>query len=665
MLTPLRAEALRKRVDPELFSFETTAELPPLAGPFAQERALRAVEFGLEMESPGYNVFVVGPTGAGKRELALSALERSARPRQAPGDLVYVYNFEEPERPLGLTLPAGGGRALRAGMDAFVAALERDPSEAGALLQELMEEHRDRPELLRYLRAVAGDLPAAGSEPALAGSVLRYRVNVLVDNEGLAGAPIVFEPNPTYENLLGRIGRRAEYGALVTDFTLLEAGAVHRASGGYLVLEAHSLLGSPAAYEGLKRVLREGRLALEDPTDGTRLPATGLRPQPVDAHVKVVLLGTPWTYYVFHQYDEDFPKLFKIKGELGEDTALVEGAALEYARLAARVCADESLLPLHRDAVAGIVEYGLRAAEHQQRLATGRTELGDLVREAHAWARREGAEVVRAPHVSRAIQERIHRNNELEEFFGRLIAEGTVLIDTEGSAVGQANGLWIFDQGDYAFGKPCRVTAKIFLGKEGVINIEREADMGGRIHNKGVLILQGFFGSRYAQKFPIAFAATLCFEQSYGGVEGDSASSAELFALVSALAELPIRQDIAVTGSVNQMGQIQSVGGINLKVEGFFKTCKERGLTGTQGVIIPRSNVQNLMLDQEVIEAVERGLFHVYAMSTADEGLEILTGLPAGAVNGYGDYPEGTINAKVMRRVERLTRQWKKLHQEE
>ncbi|MBI5440126.1 MAG: AAA family ATPase [Deltaproteobacteria bacterium] len=797
MVISLRAEALRKRVDPELFAFETTAELPPLDRPIGQARALRALEFGLGMESRGYNLFVVGPPGAGRQSTTMAVLAQTAACRPPPPDLVYLFDFDNPDRPIAVSLPAGTGELLRTGMQAVIQAIlteipkalsgeayekekafllkgaqerkgavlkqlegtsnahgylvqrsaegltlvltrggapvsqeefERLPPEeqqshrgSRELLQEklrgtihaikdieretraelkelerrittsaigheldaLRQSYQDQPRVLEHLDAVERDVVANLEEfrsepprlalPGLAPPVLgkeqrtlRYQVNVLVNNKDAVCAPVVFESNPTCQNLVGRVEHRVQYGALVTDFTLVKAGALHRANGGYLVLEARDLLLNPLAYDALKRVLKDREIKIEEPGEAFRLISTaGLRPEPFPAEVKVILLGTPWIYYVLQQHDDDFAKLFKVKAELSEDVELDDQTRLEYAYLAAKVCASEGLLPLHRDAVAKLVEEGLRNAEHQRRIVTHSMDLGDLVREAHIWAKQEGAEVVRAPHVVKAVQEKICRNNELEEYIGRLIAEGTVLIDTEGSAVGQANGLSVFDLGDYAFGKPCRVTAKVFLGKEGVINVEREAEMGGRIHNKGVLILQGFFGSRYAQRFPISFAATLCFEQSYGGVEGDSASSAELFALVSALAEVPIRQDIAVTGSVNQMGQIQSVGGINLKIEGFYKTCKLKGLSGTQGVIIPASNVQNLMLDDEVVEAVERGSFHIYAISRIDEGLEILTGLPAGEENGYGEYPEGTINGKVMRKVERLTRQWKKLHQED
>jgi lon-related putative ATP-dependent protease len=787
---------LRRRIDPQEFTFETTAELPPLKKPLGQERALRALEFGLGMESPGYNIFVVGETGAGKRTTILTVLEEAAKSRPAPGDWVYVYNFEDEEKPLAFSLPAGMGEALRQDMESLVHSLlaevpkafsgdsyekekatilkkaqeeksrafrdleavanahgflvqrsaeglaliytregspvsqedfeklpeeeqqsvrearevlqsklrsaidsvkqiDRDAKEAvkelekrvalaavGHEIEALSQKYADHPKVVTHLKRVEHDVVenldefrSGGSETpslpfplpfrqqSLELRTRRYQINVLVNNKGVEAAPVVFETNPTYHNLIGRIEHHVQLGAFITDFTLIKAGAFHRALGGYLVLDAREVLINPFAYDALKRVLKDQEIRIEEIGEQFRLiSTTTLKPEPIPARVKVVLLGTPWVHYILQRYDPDFHKLFKVKGDFSDDMGLTEDNRMGYAFLVANHCAAESLLPFHRDAVARLVEHGLRVAEHQNRLATHLLEITDLVREAHHWARAEGATCTQATHVQKAISEKVYRNSYHEEIIGRMIEEGTLLVDTRGTAVGQANGLSVYDLGDYAFGKPSRVTAKVFLGKEGVVNIEREAELGGRIHNKGVLILQGYFGSRYARRFPISFAATLCFEQSYGGVEGDSASSAELFALISALGDIPLRQDLAVTGSVNQQGQIQSVGGVNLKIEGFYKTCKALGLTGTQGVIIPQSNVPNLMLDEEVAEAARQGKFHIYPIATADEGLELLTGLAVGAEDGYGVYPEGTVNGKVMRRLERLAIQWKRLH---
>ncbi len=794
MVKPLEPERLRRRVDPETFPFETTAEIPPRRKPLGQERAVRALEFGLGVESHGYNIFVLGPPGAGKRTTALALLDEVARSRPAPGDWVYVYNFVDEEQPRAIELPAGMGEAFRRDMESLVKSLlteipkafggeayekekaevlkqaqeekaralrdlevvanergflvqrsaeglalvytregspvsqedfeklpeeeqkavrearevlqtklretiervkriEREAKEAiralekrialgavGHEIEALVRRYQSHPRVVEHLKAVEKDvienleefrsggqegpsLPFPFRTPGVEARTRRYQVNLLVNNSGAESAPVVYESNPTYHNLVGRIEHYVQLGAFVTDFTLIKAGAFHKANGGYLVLNARDVLINPFAYDALKRVLKDQQIRMEEIGEQFRLiSTTTLKPEPIPARFKVVLMGTPWIYYLLRRYDEDFAKLFKVKGEFSDDMELNEDNRMAYAFLIASHCGAEGLLPFGRDAVARIVEHGMRSAEHQERLATHYLEITDLVREAHHWARTEGAAVVGAGHVQRAIDEKVYRSNYLEEIIGRMIEEGTLLIDTEGTAVGQVNGLSVYDLGDYAFGKPSRVTAKIFLGKEGLVNIERESDLSGRIHNKGVLILQGFFGARYARRFPISFAATLCFEQSYSGVDGDSASSAELFALVSALAEIPLRQDLAVTGSVSQQGQIQAVGGINEKIEGFFKTCKVKGLTGTQGVIIPRANVKNLMLDAEVVQAVRDGRFHIYPIESVDEGLELLTGLPAGELDAYGAYPEGTVNGKVMRRLERLAALWRRIH---
>ncbi len=794
MVKPLEPERLRRRIDPEAFPFETTAELPPRRKPLGQDRAVKALEFGLGVESHGYNIFVLGPPGAGKQTTTLTLVQEVARTRPPPGDWVYVYNFDNEERPRAIELPAGMGEAFRQDVEALIQSLrteipkafsgedyekrkaavlkraqedkarafrelEAAANERGFLVQRsadgvalvytregapvsqedfenlpeeeqkavqearaflqvklreaiervkavdraakeeiralerhialsavgqeieaLVEKYQAHPRVVEHLKAIEKDvienleefrsggqegppLPFPFRAPGLEARVRRYQVNVLVNNRDLEHAPVVYESNPTYHNLVGRIEHHVQLGAFVTDFTLIKAGAFHRANGGYLVLNARDVLIHPFAYDALKRVLKDQEIRMEEIGEQFRLiSTTTLKPEPIPARLKVVLLGTPWIYYLLQRYDEDFAKLFKVKGEFSDDMELNEDNQMAYAFLIASHCNEEGLLPFHRDAVARVVEHGLRSAEHQNRLATHYLEITDLVREAHHWARTEGEAVVRARHVEKAIAEKVHRSNYLEELIQRMIEEGTLLIDTEGTAVGQVNGLSVYDLGDYVFAKPSRVTAKIFLGKEGLVNIERESDLGGRIHNKGVLILQGYFGSRYARRFPISFAATLCFEQSYSGVEGDSASSAELFALISALAEIPLRQDLAVTGSVNQQGQIQAVGGVNEKIEGFYKTCKVKGLTGTQGVIIPRANVKNLMLDPEVVEAVREGSFHIYPIDTADEGMELLTGLPAGEPDAYGNYPEGTVNGKVMRKLERLAALWRRIH---
>lgn len=796
MVNSLSSEELRKRIDEDSFEFETTADLPSLNRPLNQERALRSMEFGLGMESSGYNVFVVGNSGIGKKSTTISVLEEAAKSRPIPGDWVCACNFEDESRPAALCLASGQGDALKTDMEDLVQsllteipkafsgevyekeksdilknaqeeksvhfdALEKLANSRGFLVQRgvdglalvytieggpashdeveklpkkekeklassrgvlqdelrrtfkavkeidrkavdcvkelekkiatsaigneistLLDKYGENEQAVEYLKAVEfdimqnldkfrsesdgqGALPFPFRLPSGEEWTRRYGINVLVNNKALSSAPVVYESNPTYQNLTGRIEHRVHYGAFTTDFTLVKAGAMHRANGGYLLLDARDLLQNPFAYDALKRVLKDGEIRIEEIGEKLGLiSTTTLKPEPIPARFKAVLLGTPQLYYMLQDYDEDFKKFFKVKGEFSDDMALGKENLLSYALLISHHCDAENLLPFHRDAAAAIAEHGLRAAEHKSRLSAHFLEIADLVREAHYWARVEKAEHVRAAHVQKALAEKNYRNNYLEEVIGRMIDEGSIVIETEGAKIGQVNGLSIYDMGDCAFGKPSRLTARVFLGKEGVVNIERESDLGGQLHNKGVLIIQGFFGSKYAKQIPLSFAATLCFEQSYGHVEGDSASSTELFALLSALGEIPIRQDLAVTGSVDQGGTIQAVGGINLKIEGFFKTCKSKGFTGTQGVIIPRANVINLMLDQEVVEAVERKEFHIYAISTVDEGMELLTGMEAGVEDHFGNYPKGSINAKIMRRLERILEQWKKLHDE-
>ncbi|TLN21304.1 ATP-dependent protease, partial [bacterium] len=523
----------------------------------------------------------------------------------------------------------------------------------GHELESLFEEFGAYPKVTGYLEALKKDvlekidkfradgregapfpLPFLPHSDGVGDTIKRYRVNLLVNNKELSHAPLVIESNPTYHNIVGRIEYRAQYGAFFTDFSAIKAGAFHRANGGALVLNARELLLNPFAYEGMKRILKDQVIRMEEIGEQYRMIATStLRPEPIAASAKVILMGTPWIFYLLQQYDEDFRKLFKVKGEFAQEMEDTDENRLSYAILVASQCEREGLLPFCSDAVAYVIEEGMRLAEHQKKLDTQFLDLCDLVRESGHWAKKAGKKAVDAEDVKKAQKELKFRNDYHEQYIGSMIKDGSILIDVEGSEVGQLNGLSVYDMGDYAFGKPSRVTARVFLGKEGVVNIEREAELGGHTHNKGVLILQGFFGARYAQRTPLTFGASICFEQSYGGVDGDSASSTELYALISAITDIPLRQDLAVTGSVNQLGQIQSIGGVNLKIEGFYNTCKMKGLTGKQGVVIPASNAQNLMLDEEVVKAVSEGLFHIYTVSTVDEGLEILTGMKAGEPN--------------------------------
>jgi lon-related putative ATP-dependent protease len=484
----------------------------------------------------------------------------------------------------------------------------------------------------------------------------RYQVNVLVDNSELSGAPVIVESHPSYTNLLGRIEHEVVMGATRTDFTMIRPGAFHRANGGYLVIPARDLLVNPYAWEGIKRVLRDGEIRLVELSHQMGLASNvTLEPEPVPLEIKVVLVGTPTLYYLLRAYDEDFAKLFKVRAEFGTSMDRTPDTENEYGVFVKSVVEDHYLPPFDRTAVARIIEYSSRLAEDQNKLTTRFGKIADLVRESAYWSRKanqeesEGTVTVEAVH--RAIDESIYRSNLIEERIQELIAEGTLLIDVTGAVIGQVNALSVALLGDYTFGRPNRVTASAFPGKGGVIDVERQAKLGGPIHTKGVLILNGLLGWRYGRQGPLSLSASLTFEQSYDEVEGDSASAAELLALLSAIADVPLRQDRAVTGSVNQHGYIQAIGGVNEKIEGFFYTCNARGLSGDQGVLIPASNTMNLMLNQDVLKAVKNGQFHIWPVSTIEQSLALLTDMDAGELKEDGSYPEGTFNHLVMSRL--------------
>ncbi|MCA3749600.1 MAG: Lon protease family protein, partial [Rubrobacter sp.] len=484
----------------------------------------------------------------------------------------------------------------------------------------------------------------------------RYQVNVLVDRGGTDRAPVIYEDNPTYKNLLGRVEYMAQMGALVTDFNLIRPGALHRANGGYLILDARRLLMQPFAWEGLKRALRSRLLRIESPGQMVGLISTiSLEPEPIPLDVKVVLLGDRLLYYLLSALDPEFGQLFKVAADFNEEVNRDGENDLLYARLIGTIARREGLKPFDRTGVARVIEHGSRLAGDSGKLSVHMESLADVLREADYWASQNGNGAVTAEDVQRAIDARTYRSDRLRERVQEEILRGTLLIDTEGERVGQVNGLSVIELGGFAFGRPSRISARVRMGRGEVVDIEREVKLSGPIHSKGVLILAGFLGARYAAERPLSLSASLVFEQSYSGVEGDSASSAELYALISAIARVPLKQSLAVTGSVNQHGDVQAIGGVNEKIEGFFDICRKRGLTGEQGVIIPHSNVQHLMLRQDVVEAVERGEFHIYPVRTVDEGLELLTGLPAGEPDEEGRFPEDTVNGMVERRLAELS----------
>jgi len=535
----------------------------------------------------------------------------------------------------------------------------------GGLIDDLREKYRDLPEVLEYLHAVQKDIlenielfkgeqKPEGAAPPWAKELpfRKYSVNVLVDNSRQQGAPVIVELNPVYHNLFGRIEKETQFGALYTDFTMIKAGSLHRANGGYLVLPIEDVLRSLLSWDGLKRALRSREIFIEELGERLGFIATkSLRPQPIPLDVKVVLVGHPIFYYLLHAYDEEFPELFKVKADFDTRMDNSPENIQDFLKFLCTFCQKERLKHLDNTAVAKLLEHAARLAEDQQKLSTHFGAIADIIREANYWALQEGSSHIRARHVQKALDEKVYRANLIQERIQEMIARGTLLIDTEGQAVGQVNGLSVMSVGNYAFGKPSRITASVAPGREGIIDIEREVELGGPIHSKGVLILSGYLAQRYAQDKPLTLTAKLVFEQSYEGVEGDSASSTELYALLSALSGVPIKQGIAVTGSVNQHGEVQAIGGVNEKIEGFFDVCKTKGLTGEQGVLIPKSNAQNLMLREDIVEAVRAKKFHIWAVSTIDEGIEILTGVPAGERGRDGKFPEGTINYFVDQRL--------------
>ncbi len=547
-------------------------------------------------------------------------------------------------------------------------------SAVGHLIDELKKACADLPEVVRYFDTVqesvvenaddfkrAEDGPEVSflgvslSRPHAGSSLRRYQVNLLIDHGKTQGAPVVYEDNPTHPDIVGRVEHLAQLGALVTDFTLIKPGALHRANGGYLVLDARKVLMQPYAWEGLKRCLSSGEVRIESLGQALSLVSTvSLDPEAIPLDVKVVLVGERMLYYLLQYYDPDFQDLFKVAADFEDTMPRAQADHMQYARLIATLARKDALLPLDRSAVARMIEQGARLAGDTERLTVRMRDLNDLLREADHWAREEQQKTVTRAHVQRAIDARIRRADRLRERMLDEIKRGTLLIDTQGSCVGQVNGLSVVGLGDFAFGHPSRITARVRLGKGEVLDIQREIEMGGPIHSKGVLILAGFLGARYCAERPLALSASLVFEQTYGEVEGDSASCAELYALLSALAEVPIKQSLAVTGSVNQHGEVQPIGGVNEKVEGFFDVCQTRGLTGEQGVLIPATNVKHLMLRDDVVEACTKGQFHIYPVSTVDEGIALLTGFPAGVRNAEGRFPDGSLNRHVEQRLTQM-----------
>lgn len=781
---------LKNECDPGKLPFNDTSELEPYYGIIGQERAARAMEFGLKIRMKGYNLYLSGTSGTGKTSYANSFITKMASELPTPDDWCYVYNFSKQSSPTAINLPAGQGKVFRNDMDDFIKLLKAELSKAfdsddyekektaiikefqekrselleelsgsaekhsfkvkttnagiyfvpvidgkvieeeeygglsekvrheiteksneiqmetldiirkikevekkaetkveewenkialfavGAHIVDLREKYSKNEKIAGYLEKVQEDilknLDAFIEEEApdnIQQLVIpwmkkdadspadKYKVNLLVDNSALKGAPVILDYNPIYYNLLGKIEYENEFGAVTTDFTLIKAGLLHQANGGYIILQAKDVLSNVQSWEALKRVLRTRYITIENIKEQMGLVAvSSLKPESIPIDVKVILVGSAQIYQLLYELDDDFSKLFKIKVDFDDEMDRTEENILKLSRFVSSFCYREKTLHFDRGGISKIVDYGSRLVEDQQKLTTRFNDLAEIMCEACTWAEMDGAPFAGAVHVKRAIAEKKHRSDKYDEKLLELIKDGTIMIDTGGEVTGQINGLSILDMGDYSFGKPSRITATTYMGESGIVNIEREVEMSGTSHSKGILILNGYIGQKYAQEMPLSLSASLCFEQMYNGVDGDSASSAELYAILSSLAEVPVKQNIAVTGSVNQRGEIQPIGGATRKIEGFFELCRLRGLDGSQGVIIPYQNVKNLVLDDEVINAVRDGKFHIYPVSTIDQGIEILTGIKAGGVKKDGTYPLGTINYKVCKKLERFAR---------
>jgi lon-related putative ATP-dependent protease len=536
-------------------------------------------------------------------------------------------------------------------------------------LDLIREDYTDFKEVLNYLDDVQTNIienvedflkpeepagPAGEGPPRLsAGSVfIPYKVNVLVDRKSLEGAPVIFEPNPTFMNVFGQIEKRAFMGAITTDFSMVQAGSLLQAIGGFLIMEIESVLMNPMVWEALKRALQNKQLSIEDPPTTIGYSAGTLRPQPIPLEVKVILLGNYQTFQLLQNYDSKFNKIFKVRADFDYETERSEKTVQLYARFIARVCKEEKLKPFSAKAVAAIVEYGEKFIASKKKLSLRFGQIVSIIKEADYWAGLDDdAAVVSESHIVKAFNEHRFRYNLYEEKVQESYVDDTIMIDVDGVVTGQVNALAVYQMGDFFFGRPSRITAETFMGKNGVINIEREARLSGSTHDKGVLILSGYLGRTFAQKTPLSLSISITFEQNYGGIDGDSASSTELYAILSSLSGIPIHQGIAVTGSVNQKGQVQAIGGVNYKIEGFFDVCKAKGLNGKQGVLIPQANVQNLMLKREIVEAVEQGQFHIYQVSSINEGIEVLTGVTAGEADENGMFAEGTVFAAVQKKL--------------
>lgn len=679
-VNPLRPEALLRRCDGDRFAFDTTAELQPVDEALGQERALEALRFGVGMGASGYNLYALGPSGTGKRAALLRYLQQRARHEAVPDDWCYVHGDDD-EQPRALRLPAGEGPKLRREVDNLLeglrtewhamqqttdgdAAAPRRKREAfaqrlGDQLQPLQRRHAGLEPVAQFLERLqayllrqfdghlAGASDVSDVQATWAAILHRCQVNVLLTHGASEGAPVIHEDMPTCANLCGRVEYRVRMGIMEPDFTLIRPGALHRANGGYLLLDAQRLVQNPDAWQALKQALRSGEVPMPCPGRAEQVEVQSLQPQPVPLRLKVVLLGERSLYYQLFENDPDFAELFKVAVDFEDDLPTDRDNLNLYARWIGTVARREQLLALDRHGVARVIEHAARLSEDSERLSLHLASLADLLCESDFWARQRDAQTIGRADVSKAIDMQVRRSDRIQRRTFDEITRGIVQIDTQGARVGQVNGISVVELGGLAFGQPNRISATARLGEGEIVDIERETDLGGSLHSKGVLILSAYLASRYCTDKPLSLAASLVFEQSYAMIEGDSASLAELCALLSALSRIPVRQELGVTGSVNQYGDVQAIGGVNEKIEGFFDLCAARGLSGDQGVVIPRTNVVHLMLREDVVRAAEQGRFAIYAVDHVDQAIELLTGMSAGSADAQGVFPEGSFNRQA------------------
>jgi len=780
---------LKMVCDQKMFKFETTKELEPINDGIGQERGIKALEFGISVDVKGYNLYIEGPSGVGKTMYTKNYLDSISSKKKVPNDWCYIYNFQNPNEPIAVSLPAGQGKEFKESMEGFIKEVKKDikktfnaddfekekalikkefeekrevvltklnedsqkhgfqvksaqngiymmPVVEGKVIQEeefdkldeeikkqyeeksvivqqqimdaisvikqierqsdkkvsewqsnvalltvnahinyIKSKYKRNKKITQFLNDVKQDVlknvsyfleedKAPNPQQMQQGPAqrkqdpcLNYRVNLFIDNSDREGCPVVMDSNYSFQNLFGKLEYENYYGSLKTDFTMLKPGLMHKANGGYIIFQAKDLLANGMCYEELKRVLRIKELSIDNTMEQrSSMAMISLKPEPIPLDLKVILIGNSNIYHTLLSIDSDFRKLFKIKVEFEETAPINEENVNKLARFVHTFCEQEELPPLDRTAMARIVEYASRLAGDNDKISTRFTDIAQVVGEAGTWAKLSKNKIVTEDIVNKALAERVERIKKYDARYIEMIKENTLLINTTGSCVGELNGLTVLTIGDYTFGKPAKITVNTYTGKQGVVNIEREVEMSGSTHTKGVYILSGYLGELFAQDIPLCLTASICFEQLYNGVDGDSASSTELYGLLSSLSGIPIKQSIAVTGSVNQKGQIQPIGGVNEKIEGFFQICKMRGLDGSHGVMIPVQNINNLQLSDDVVDAVKNKKFHIYAVSTIEEGIEVLTGVPAGRKDKDGNFPAGTINYLAYEKLKKFAK---------